>query len=119
MVDKNGFTYYLKKENFYVSTEYKKTKSNCPVTAKILEEELIVTGGAHNQSSAQSQTKIIKDFVINNSLGTDVKPQRVLADITTAIQNRSFGGATTSHLPKKETLMRTIRYKKQKAEVIN
>ena len=41
-----GYTYYSKKENFYVCTEYKKTKSNCPVTAKILEEELIITGGA-------------------------------------------------------------------------
>ena len=37
--------YYSKKDNFYVCTEYKKTKSNCPVTAKILEEELIITGG--------------------------------------------------------------------------
>ena len=71
LVDDNGYTYYSKKENFYVCTEYKKTKSNCPVTAKILEEELIISGGAHNHSSAQTQTKIIKDFIINKSLGTD------------------------------------------------
>ena len=46
LVDKMGIHIIKKKENFYVCTEYKKTKSNCPVTAKILEEELIITGGA-------------------------------------------------------------------------
>ena len=69
---------------------------------KILEDEVIITG-AHNQSSARTQNKIIEDFIINESLGTDTKPQRILANITTEIQNRSFGGATTSHLPKKES----------------
>ena len=45
LVDKMGIHIIQKKENFYVCTEYKKNKSNCPVTAKILEEELIIPGG--------------------------------------------------------------------------
>ena len=44
-----------------------------------------------------------KDFIINESLGKDTTLQRVFAYITTAIQIRSSGGATTSLSPIKET----------------
>ena len=98
----------------------KKSKSNCPATAKIIEDIIRIPGidGTHNHSSVKQKTKMIKSAVMEKALSsTDARPLRVLSDITAEVQKQEFGAAAMSALPKKESLLRSIRYNKQKIEV--
>ena len=118
MKDKANFLYYLKDDNkkkgYYVCTEYKKSKSACPVSAVLDKETGLVTYNSdHNHSTVKSKTKLLAKKIIENAVKTsDVKTRKVLADITTKVQITE--GTSMGSIGKKESIMRTIRYYKQK-----
>ena len=64
------------------------------------------------------KAKIIKKEVMNKALSSsDAQPLRVLSDITAEIQRQDFADVSMAALPKKESILREIRYQKQKNEV--
>ena len=110
-------TYYQKLSEFLWMNWIRKNNSNYPATAKIIEDEIRIDG-THNHSSVKQKTKMIKSAVMEKALSsTDARPLRVLSDITAEVQKQEFGAAAMSALPKKESLLRSIRYNKQKIEV--
>ena len=115
LVDDNHHSYYKKKENFYVCTEHKKEKANCPVTAKIVDTELIING-ANSHNSTKQMSKMIRQEVTQRLIaGSDARPLRILANITNEMLISPLEGPTSIYLPEKESLLRNIRYQKQKA----
>ena len=88
--DKANFLYYLKKDtaknSVYVCIEYKKTKSNCPVTATINKSEGSITFCYdHNQSTVEAKTKLLAKEVITNAVkNSDINTREVFSDITTS-----------------------------------
>ena len=87
LVDDNHHSYYKKKENFYVCTEYKKEKANCPVTAKIVDTELIING-AHSHNSTKQMSKMIRQEVTQRHIAcSDARPLRILAKNTNEMLN--------------------------------
>ena len=72
----------------------------------------------HNHPSARMRAKLIKKEVMNKALSSsDAQPLRVLSDITAEIQRQDFADVSMAALPKKESILREIRYQKQKNEV--
>ena len=72
MKDRANFLYYLKKDkeesSLYVCTEYKKSKSNCPVTAVLDKQTSLVTYKYnHNHSTVKSKTKTLTKQIIVGS----------------------------------------------------
>ena len=114
-LDENQHGYYKKKDNHFVCVDYLKLK--CPATARLENEDFIVTN-IHNHSSARMKAKIIKKEVMDKALSSsDAQPLRVLSDITAEIQRQDFADVSMAALPKKESILREIRYQKQKNEV--
>ena len=108
LVDDNHHSYYEKKDNFHVCTEYKKEKANCPVTAKIVDTELIING-AHSGNSTKQMSKMIRQEVTQRHIaGSNARPLRILANITNEMLNQPFGGANLNSLPKKDYYMLAI-----------
>ena len=87
--NKANFLYYLKKDtaknSVYVCIEYKKTKSNCPVTATINKSEGSITFSyAHYHSTVEAKTKLLaKDVITNAVKNSDIKTRQVYSDIPT------------------------------------
>ena len=50
--------------------------------------------------------------------GSDARPLRILANITSKILNQILGGVNLDSHPKKESLLRSIRHQEQEAELI-
>ena len=90
-------------ENFYICAEHKKNKSNCPVTARIVDTELM-TVGAHSHNSTKQKSQMLKQEVIKMIMaGSDARPLRILANITSKILNQTLGGVNLDSHPKKES----------------
>ena len=61
-------------------------------------------------------SKMIRQEVTQRHIaGSDVRPLRILANITNEMLISPLEGPTSIYLPEKESLLRNIRYQKQKA----
>ena len=106
--DRLNFLYYLKKDkdesSIFVCTEYKKTKSNCPVTATLDKKTVKLTFYYNHNHGTVKATKVLAKSKIEGAVkNSDVKTRKVLADTTTTVQNTE--GTSVDAIPKKESIM--------------
>ena len=119
LVDKNGFYYHLKKESkvktLWFCTE--RDKKKCEAAASIVKsiDELILSG-EHTHDVVHTKTSsIVKNAVQNAAVNPNIAVRTVLGNITESV-NRD-PDASIHAMKKKESIMRSIRYAKQKAQV--
>ena len=86
----------------YIYTEDKKSKNNCLVSVVVDKyTSLVMYNDDHNHGTVQSKTKMLAKQIIKNAVITsDVKTRKVLAEITTIVQNTEV--TSMGSIPKKE-----------------
>ena len=121
LIDSNGYNYYKKKESnvktLWVCLNVK--KSNCPAVVNIVKEDnslyMDPIDSLHNHDVKKVATKkIVNEFKLKAAHNPDLRPRAVMTDITAAIVHDTASNLV--YLPKKESIMRSIRYTKQKVQ---
>ena len=86
-----------------IYTEDKKSKNNCPVSVVVDKyTSLVMYNDDHNHGTVQSKTKMLAKQIKKNAVITlDVKTRKVLAEITTIVQNTEV--TSMGSIPKKKS----------------
>ena len=84
-----------------IYTEDKKSKNNCPVSVVVDKyTSLVMYNDDHNHGTVQSKTKMLA-IIKNAVITSDVKTRKVLAEITTIVQNTEV--TSMGSIPKKKS----------------
>ena len=91
---------YSRNLGYDICTEDKKSKNNCPVSVVVDKyTSLVMYNDDHNHGTVQSKTKMLA-IIKNAVITSDVKTRKVLAEITTIVQNTEV--TSMGSIPKKE-----------------